>query len=432
MKFPDCFKTNCGFIGVITFAFAIALQIQITLFVTDNYLGLRINLADIALPFLGVFVIGSLLIKRTKWPQWERPLLTYISVVSLVGVLSVAMLSSYFTNGDLSRWALINKYFGFMILISYLLLGGWLATNSKASNLPLYFTKFFCGFFILTIVLSIAALIFECLFSIPLWIGNYHWDGLIANRNTFMLVAIFSLIAVEVYNRSCEKLFPRWIYSLFWALLPFFVLFNASRTFWIIGGVISLIIFLTRPVKFIKEILPLIVIGSVLCAGLIVILGASKLDNFSQMTHLKNLIGADQVEYMGDEQRLIALEDGLELYQKSNPVIGSGLGSYREFQIEKRGGFINIIDFTALWLLVETGALGLFVFTGFFCLCLWLFYSHGTNAVNPSPFHLSLLFFLIAFAAASVLHEFAYTRYVWFLLGLGLVSVKKQRLLNCP
>jgi hypothetical protein len=410
-------------ICIITCVLAIALQIQVTLFENSTYSGLRINLADILLPFIGIFIIGSLLLKQSKWPKWGKPLPIYIGFISLIVLMSIALLQGYLTNEQLSSWAFINKYIGFIILISYTLLGGWLATNSLNKSLPLYFTKLFCGFFVLTLVASVIALIIEYIFHVPLWIGDYQWDGFMANRNAYMLLAIFSIIAIEIYHRFSENLLPNWAYNLFWMLIPFFVIFNASRTFWIIGGIIVLIYFVTRPIQFIKKILPFIIIGSILCAACISLIGQKKSENFKQFFVLKQLITEGPEKYIGDQKRVIAAKDGLELYNKSNPIIGAGLGSYREFQTEKRGEFIDIIDFTALWLLVETGALGLFIFSSFLCLCLWIFYQQGITPLNSSPFHYTLLFFLLAFTSASFLHEITYTRFVWFLLGLGLVSV---------
>lgn len=424
--------SNMNFIFIVTCVLAIALQTQVTFFENPSYSGLRINLADILLPFLGVIITGSLFSKRSKWPKWENPLLVYLGFISLVIVMSIALLHGYLTNGHLSSWAVINKYIGFIILVLYTLLGGWLATNSADKSLSTYFTKFFCSFFILTLVISIVALIVEHSLNIPLWIGDYEWDGFMANRNAYMLLALFSMIAIETYQRSPERLLPIWAYYLFWTLIPFFVIFNASRTFWIIGGIIVLIYFLTQPLHFIKKILPFIIIGSISCSGLISIIGTEKSENFKQVIFMKNLLSQDQKIFSGDQKRVIAVEDGKELYKKSNPIIGAGLGSYKEFQTEKRGEFIDIIDFTALWILVETGALGLIVFTGFLFLCLCTFYKQGINPFNRSSFHYSLFFFLLAFTGSSFLHEITYTRFVWFLLGLGLVNFYNLKPDNHP
>jgi len=401
---------------------AVALQIQVTVFSAVDYDGLRLNLADIALPFIGLYIAITLLLKKSKWPQWRKPKLVYISLTTLTIVMSIALIQGYFSNGFFSSWAFINKYLGFFILMSYTLLGGWLATNINHDNLKLYFLQVFCGFSIITVGLSLLTLIIEALTNIPLWIGNYHWDGFMANRNAYMILAIFTLITVNTHHYSSSKLLPNWVFSLLWFLMPFFVIFNASRTFWIIGGIITLIILLIRPLDFIKKVLPFLLLGGLLCASLTAMLDSRKYHGFAQFNTMKHLILEKEARHRGDQARIIVAQDGLALYSQSNPLIGSGLGTFKEFQIEKRGEFITIIDFTALWFLVETGAIGLIAFGSFFFLCLWVFFKQGKENNIDSPFYWSLFFFLIAFAAASFLHELTYTRFLWFLLGLGLIK----------
>ena len=68
----------------ITAAFAVGLAVllhmQFKFFQSEAYVGLRINLADIALPFLGMFILTSLFTKRSKWPRWRKPFLSLIHI----------------------------------------------------------------------------------------------------------------------------------------------------------------------------------------------------------------------------------------------------------------------------------------------------------------------------------------------------------------
>jgi hypothetical protein len=262
---------------------------------------------------------------------------------------------------------------------------------------------------------------------IPLWIGDYPWDGLMANRNAFILPCFFVMIAIEVYRHSSIPLLPLWVNNLFWFLIPFFVYFNASRAGWFVGGIVVLCIFLRRPIISARNILPFLFLGALTCFPLIYYFGIHNPKQMWQLKKITYLIEHKEANSRGDRKRVTDLKDGLELYKSSNPVLGAGLGSYNEYQSYRDDPFDYLLDSTPLWLLVETGLLGIFVFSAFFILCLWIFYQRGFGE-ESSPFHRSLFFFILVFAAISLLHEITYTRFLWFALGLALVQPKTAKI----
>ncbi len=396
---------------------AVFLQIQITLFADENYFGLRVNLADLLLPFAGVFVLYSLLTGKSNWPRYSISY-AYLWLVSLVAVMSAALINGYIVNGFLSSWAFVNKYIGFFILIAYFLLGGWIVTNAKdAFRVFSLFTGAFVAFFTFCVILSMAGVFLQPVTGFLPWISDYPWEGFMANRNAFMVCFVMSFIFVIWSYRDERLMIFSWVRYLFFVIMPMFFVFNASRTGWIVAAVLLVILFLREPVKRMKLILPFLLLG-VLVACLSYY--TTKDDEILQAKQARYLLDlADGgTKYYGDQKRYIAVEDGLELYSEYNPLVGAGLGSYKPFQIAKRGEFIDIMDFTALWLLVETGAVGLLVFAAFFIACAWAVYKRG-YLEGVSSYHRAIFAFLIAFAAMSVLHELTYTRFLWFALGLA-------------
>ncbi len=211
-----------------------------------------------------------------------------------------------------------------------------------------------------------------------------------------------------------------WLGAVFWTFLPIFFIYNSSRTGWIAAAVLCTVLVIRHPGFVLKKVLPCVLIG-------VVVLQFSY--GYATHGHVINNIPAKRffeamktrgdVQYSGDRKRIIALEDGIELYEKSNPVLGSGLGGYKPFQIEKRGEYIEVIDFTGMWLLVETGALGLIVFVAFFMMCLWVMYREGYKK-EQSMFHRAMFWFLLLFAGMTLLHELMYTRVLWFMMGIAL------------
>ncbi len=394
---------------------AIALQIQISLFVTADYDGLRINLADLFLPFAGLYVLYSLLSGKSQWPRWHVKHMIW-GLLGLLGVMSVALLHGYIQNGVWSSWALINKYIGFLLLLSYFGLASWMATNMP-NDIKDTFARAFCYAFIFIIAISLGAVILQPFVSWPLWIGDYPWDGLMANRNAFIVSMVFVMLLLSVYSVMKKPLISVWCYAFFWTMVPIFSVYNGSRAGWIVISLALLSFLFKNPSHFFKKILPYLLIGTILAYAILMSVSSGKVKRGNQLKSMVSVI-QQGTGNTGDRNRLLALEDGMALYQKSNPVLGAGLGSYKPFQIEKRGEFIDIIDWTALWLLVETGALGLFSFSAFFLLCLYVFYQKGIK--EAAPYHASLFFFLILLIGMSFLHELLYTRFLWFALGLGM------------
>lgn len=412
--------------------FAILLQIQVTLFATDNYAGLRVSLADLFLPVAGGLVLLSLLKRRSLWPTWKSRY-TLPLLATLIAVMTIAIAQSGLQGSGNFKWALLNKYIGFLILIAYLKLGAWLAQNGQKTIET--FTRVFISFFLFTLIMSTIAFFVSPLLLLPLWIDAYPWDGFMANRNAFALLAIFIvLLIVNTQKRpmqdkpKTEPILRRTTDPevLIWLLLPIFSMYNDSRAGWLVCAAIIVTMALKAPKNFMKMTVPLLALGAVLAYGSLNVQEVRQVKDGHQLNRLIELGTHDQNKmYGGDRKRLIALEDGLELYRASNPLIGAGLGAYKDFQIGKRGKFIDLIDFTALWLLVETGALGLLAFAAFFMhsafkISQTAFQSAYRPPGNDKGFYQALLFFLLAFAIISCLHEILYTRFLWLCLGLAL------------
>ncbi|MFK7840422.1 MAG: O-antigen ligase family protein [Bdellovibrionales bacterium] len=413
--------------------FAVFLQIQVTIFADGDYLGLRLGLSDFLIPFAGLYILFSLLTKRSVWPCWSSPWL-YGWLGALVIVMSIALLNGYMVNNELSNWAFYNKYLGFFILLAYFLLGGWITSNViDKGRLLTIFMNVFTGFMILLMIASTVSLFIQFFASSHLWLSMYPWDGLAANRNAFMVLYVLAFSFVIFSYSKDEHFMPFWMQSLFWVFMPTFLIFNDSRTGWIASLLLLVILFCRHPLIKLKKIVLFLIVGIAIAVVPYMVKTNvnSYILNGMQMKYLLSAMNKQggQLDYFGDQKRHLAVEDGLELYKQHNPIIGSGLGSYKPFQIEKRGEFIDVIDFTALWLLTETGALGLFMFAAFFVMCVYRLYLLSyKNKYNSSSFYRAIFTFLIIFALMSVLHELLYTRVLWFVAGLGLITVSSKQL----
>lgn len=425
-KFPFFRFEKPDHFHLIALAFALCLQVQISIFAQGDYLGLRVNLADIILPFACLYMLYHVFVnKGINWPSAD--LLKWLSCLFfLFLVMSVSLLNGYITNGFLSGWAFVNKYVGYIILASYFCIGGWLAVVArKGKDVREFLVSVTVYFFLFVFVLSITAFLTQVIAPVFFGWPQFPWAGFMANRNAYMLLAVLVMCFVVFYDGVQENPIPRWAISLFWFLMPVFWVYNASRAGWFVMAILILYYVAKSPLKKIRYLLPLFAVGSVFSYGLTQAINITDVSEATQLRLLVKLITPQEDEemYMGDMKRLIALEDGLELYAQSNPILGAGLGAYKPFQIGKRGEFIEVIDFTGLWLLTETGILGLLSFSGFFAFCIYTVFQRHKE--TEDVFFLSFLAFLICFAAMSLLHEFMYTRFVWFFLGMAIVPAAK-------
>ena len=120
----------------------------------------------------------------------------------------------------------------------------------------MFFTKAFCGFCLLSLTLATILTIIQPFVSVSLWLNEYSWDGLMANRNAFMLLVVCTIGLVEVYRFSGHALFSNKIHNLMWTLIPTFMLYNGSRTGWAITGLFLAALLFKKPLLVAKKILP--------------------------------------------------------------------------------------------------------------------------------------------------------------------------------
>lgn len=417
--------------------FAFILQMQITLFQTETYLGLRVNVADLILPFLMIYCLYTLLRKKTVFPNLVFNQAYYYLIV-LIAIVVLSFVRGYYALGHISGWALINKTVGFFILVSYFFIGAWIISNVKNVK------KAFNIFMIFYILCFILVLIIPVLFSPILYYFKIHrielmpelpWQGLMGNRNAFMVAMIpaFSWVVYHLTQKKEDKdaVFldlPDWLYKVFWFLIGMFLVFNGSRAGYLVLLPLFVYLIFKLRMEFLKKILPFMLLGFLCTYVLAHTLYTKYVGRLEQVRNFSYAVTAKAQDdlYVGDQVRVITLEDALSLYQQSNPLLGAGLGVYKEFQIEKRGAFIEVIDCAPLWLLTETGLLGLIGFSGFFLLCLRAVWLQSKGACRE--YYFPIFVFLLGFSVMALFHEITYTRIVWFILGMSLAKVKTNQI----
>ena len=413
---------------------ALGLQLQLTVLKHEGYLGLRLNAADILLPFLGVLVIARLLLKKDHLPQWRVPG-TYLWLVGLTIIMSMAVFNGHHTTGDWDRWAIINKYAGWYVLLAYFGLGGWIGSQPTQNWAQI--TRYgFVIFWVATLIVTMPFLISMDLRgeNSSFFISN-TLAGFMGNRNAFafLSISLLALMTAWQFKQSTSAIYGL---NFLWAAVPFFYIYNASR-----AGLISilflLIFFCLLKFKFFwRHIFVPLTVGIFLASlfflsfpSQAVRVALGHMGNSSQLIDIRQLNAENatqKLNYVGDQVRISALEDAIEVWKKS-PLIGAGLGTFRTYQTEKNGFSRDIIDCTPLWLLTETGLLGLFSFAGFFLIALWKIFLKIRADEDMYGIYLGIFLMMMIFAIMSLVHELLYTRFLWFFMGLALAIPRDGR-----
>jgi len=407
---------------------AILIQIQMSVMTAPgSYLGLRVNLADLMLPVAGLVVLVTLLRKKSLWPRWSLSG-TWVWLIVLSGLMLLSFLYGYTVTGEWSRWALTNKLVGWFVLVAYFCLGGWLATNSGAA-VRARFLKFFIATFCLAAIGSLIILLLSDLGFTIVPYKVYPLAGVMGNRNAFALLCVVALvIAVYEDQHGAAHRQARWIGGLLPVisfLLPALLVGIGSRTGAVVMAVALLALVCLRPGPFLRRIVPYIAAGMVVVVAVYSVTGKSLLRE-NQIS--RTIIAADLAQQnpeallekrTGSEAiRLRVNSDAVVLWQK-HKLIGAGLGSFLTFSHRSYDGtdiVVDLIDCTPLWLLTETGLVGLALFATFYAVAMIALWRRRKD----DPWAGTMVLILFLFALMALVHEVMFTRFMWLLLGLSL------------
>lgn len=390
---------------------AVALQIQISIFQHGDYVGLRVNLGDFLIPLAGFYVLFSLLTKRSHFPQFEmRGILLWLVALSLV--LVGAALIFYLRMGEVSQWALVNKLSGWFVLMAYFMLGGWVVYNGSAFVRPL-FLRVFSGFFILGGLAGV--LIFFAIAAGAPWSGfAFPYAALMDNRNAYGLLFLLVFIALYYMQKDTEGGLSDRAYAVIMLFVPYLALCVGGRALWILIAVLAMAWFVTNFRWSAKYVLLPLLLGSVL-AWSFASYTHHPVTERKQISRVQRAVEAftDKGEQaLGtihrtggtDGKRTIRSEmirirnarDAVDLW-KQHPLFGAGLGAMLAYQEQHYASknsdiYVDIVDCTLLWLLAETGLVGVLVFLGFYGSILRALWRRAYQKVMmPKPLYLRAL-----------------------------------------
>ena len=396
---------------------------------------LTVNLGD-PIALLGLTFVGIQFFAFKQLPFYLTGQvwiwLGLCALALLIGLI-VAMIKF-----GITPWAVINRGFGFFILLGYFACGAMISGRFGQHGI-----RRLVEVFILTLfVVFIATVFYKWAYDPPF----RHWTfrGFSANRNifAFQILTVFALFSIFLLPPLCKnrKISKNKIFSILIGVFLMYIMSHvSSRTMNIV--IISLLLFYF--IFFRKEL------RNVICFIFLIFfllfdssskIYFQKIPNYVEEIQL--ISAAESSEVKEEESNLKKIDNGHYLFSKidsiyklnnnkdyfrlqifidglnfflDNPILGAGVGSYA-----KMNG--PVIHSTWLWILAEMGLVGVFLI-GVLPLhalgALWFAFrskaKHRIGGLNARQSGLvGVLFVFILFGMT---HDFAYQRIFWLILG---------------
>lgn len=376
-------------------AFAASLNIATTLHFGASEI--RIAASDLLLP-IAVFVL------LRRQPRIPRAVWAWLAVFS--AWLTVSLIIGRFDIGAWQSWAVMNKYLGWFALVAYLLVGARIAVNDEGLALTVMRAFVISGVVIACIGITRLLLAKIGLAAYPF--SAERQSGLLENPNAFgaAMAATWAIIAA-----SGETLFSRRIGRALAAVAIVGVVFSGSRGAYLGLGICVSALLATHRASWRDAVF------SVACAGAVVLISAippiSSGANVPQTSSTPGLSSAEAVASIEHREHLST--EAISMWEM-HPIAGAGLGVFLHQQMIEHRDPPQTIHTTALWLMTETGLIGLALALAFGVYCL------RTLAAGDDVLSRIALASLITLAADSVANEMMYQRYLWLILGLALAQ----------
>lgn len=318
-------------------------------------------------------------------------------------------------------WAVI-RIVGWIAVIGHLVVAAWIAASQQARDLAL-------RVFVIAAAASIAVdLVKFVRGSVLIFMPNCNaWVddtmGLMRNPNAygFVLLLAFTVLASRLQDRILGR--PGFQIAA-GSTLVFALILSASRSAWIAALPVIGVLLVTGMAPRVR--LLAIVLGGTLAAALFLGMltcgprGAVTRDASMLANAVTHGLGTQALEEAKDApniERFYTYRRAIELFQ-AHPILGAGIGTFLSEETA-RGNPPLIIHSTTLWLLAETGIVGLGAFLGLgVAVVAFVVGRVRTGDAADRTDAATALLAIMAFGVMTQAQELLYQRSLWILLGL--------------
>lgn len=357
-----------------------------------------LNLADPAALVGGLYCVWHL-VRQRSLPRWSSRHLN-LAIGTFTAALTLALFVGYLSFGP-TPWAINNRYAGWLVLLLYMLAGSLAVGLDPTRRL---FSAVAKALLVGAATVSLAEIVLLSMKSVGLIdagspLTGYNIEGFALNRNAFAFqLLVVAGLATACLNRT-ERQRLGFVSMLF--VLSAAVL-SGSRSAWLtlpLMAVIALRLRLATP----RELATLaLAVAAVVALPHVLGSTADTGGNPARLMIQRPL---------SDDERMAANVEAVALWLKA-PVLGSGLGAFiHDWSTPHRNPLV--IHNIYLWLLAETGIIGLTALLALF----WTAYRHRDDGTSDPQRRNALLLILACMAMSGLFHDMLYQRVFWFAFG---------------
>jgi len=374
-----------------------------------------VNLAD-PIVIVGGLTMAALALTGGRWKKiWPVPEFNIALGVATV-TLGLGFLHGWAVFG-LTDWALYNRFWGWFVLVCYLLTGALITSVAGRIGLIAIFR---------TYIVACAAVV-SIEFCLRLWGELIGLDfmkgpftgfyGMIGNPNAFGLQLVLALAVGLSGGTFWGGHHGPVIQSTLLGLILAGVVLTGSRASAIaLGCVVVTFLILGR--------LNLRHFMTTVSVAVIVVVTPIAVNHFGAHVQFlpANFLGIGRLDTIQPD-RTLSIVEGWEMF-KGHPILGAGLGAFMQKLVVETGKPL-VIHSSYLWLLAEFGIVG---FLAFMLLPVSIFRSMWLNRawIKDWP-AAAVLGCLVALAVMTLVHELVYQRAFWLLAGAALAIPKRLK-----
>ncbi|HEX5425727.1 MAG TPA: lysylphosphatidylglycerol synthase transmembrane domain-containing protein [Candidatus Acidoferrales bacterium] len=390
---------------------------------------LNVNLADpVAILGGSIFLLQT--VTKPSISQWRIPKLN-LAIGAMTVVLAISLIAGA-TRFGYTGWAVVNRFLGWFVLLAYATTAALIVKTGDEEGLrTLLFTFLAATVAIVAIEYTLIVLkLLEPDASLPI-VANAV-QGFAQNRNAFAFQLLMALCAALLVWPT-----PR-IRTLLIAVLFVGLWFCGSRSGWGAAAILILAALYLRTSSF-PEMVKAVFFACLLALfpyALSAVYEAMRASVIATMhgdslpTLINEVLGAlvngamSAVHYAlpnflpeqsSTAERVLSMRRAWEMFY-NHPILGAGLGAFKELKIMSSSGEPLVIHSTVLWILAEMGIFGLIVF-GYPAFKLLI--TEFRRKERDTASKLLILCFL-AFGVMSTPADMFYQRTFWFLIGAAL------------
>jgi hypothetical protein len=360
------------------------------------------------------------------------PRLALWGACAILAVLVLGTVVAWLGPG-LSRWAVVNRLAGFLVLMGYAAIPALVVMHAGARGRTVLCETFAAAAVVICVVQLLAYAFHLYVRPLPadffgyLFARSRELEGYAQNPNAFafQLLMTFAVFVGLLQSGLARATLPWWLAGA--AVLLATELLTRSRagivcTF---GAVALAVLLRVVPARFLSARRVLL---AALAAGIVLaVLGLVFWGTVDRL--IITPFNATWRPYAGDSDALrwqsTAL--GLEAWRQ-HPLLGGGLGSFLLAR-ESAGLTALVIHSVPIWFLAEMGLVGLAAYVFFVGSLLAV----GLSALrHDAPYARGLLVAVAVFVVMSLVHDLFFQRAFWFVAGLLFVEARSREPLRTP